>query len=340
MKRIFLTTIVSICFLNCFSQDYQVSKKINIGGEGGWDYLTVDNVHQHLFVSHGNVVNVIDLKTDKTIATIPDTNGVHGIAIANDLNKAFITDGKDNAITIVNLETFKFIEKVAIKGQKPDAILYDEFSHKVFSYNAKSNDATVLDAVTNQIIKVIPLGGKPEFSVTNSKGKIYVNIEDKNEIKTIDAKTLEVIATWSIAPGEEPSGLAIDLENNLLFSVCSNELIIVVTASNGKIVKTLPIGEGCDGVAFDPIKKLIFSSNGIGTITEIKVKNASDISVIDTIKTQKSARTIALNKLTHQLYLSTADFGIKQEPTSENPKPRATILPNSFSILVVESSSK
>jgi len=340
MKRIFLTTIVSICFLNCFSQDYQLTKKIKVDGEGGWDYLAVDNVNQHLFVSHGNVVNVIDLKTDKTIATIPDTNGVHGIAIANDLNKAFITDGKDNAITVINLETFKVIEKVAIKGQKPDAILYDEFSHKVFSYNAKSNDASVLDAITNQIIKNIPLGGKPEFSVTNTKGLIYVNIEDKNEIKTIDATTLEVISTWNIAPGEEPSGLAIDLENNLLFSVCSNELMIILNASNGKIVKTLPIGEGCDGVAFDPIKKLVFSSNGIGTISEIKEENASKFTVVETIKTQKSARTIALNKLTHQLYLSTAEFEPKPEPTNENPKPHSTILPNSFSILVVESTSK
>ncbi len=336
MKRFLIASILSLCFSNSFSQNYHLANKISIEGDGGWDYLAVDNINQHLFVSHGNEVNVIDLKSDKTIATIPNTKGVHGIAIANDLNKAFITDGKDNAITIISLDTFDFISKVDINGQKPDAILYDEFSHKVFSYNAKSNDATILDAVTNKIIKVIPLGGKPEFSVTNSKGLIYVNIEDKNEIKTIDAKTLEVIATWSIAPGDEPSGLAIDLENNLLFSVCSNELIIIVNASNGKIVKTLPIGEGCDGVVFDPIKKLIFSSNGIGTITEIKVKNASDISVVETIKTQKSARTIALNKLTHQLYLSTADYGEKPVPTLENPKPRAAILPNTFSVLVVQ----
>jgi YVTN family beta-propeller protein len=336
MKRFLIASILSLCFSNSFSQNYHLANKISIEGDGGWDYLAVDNINQHLFVSHGNEVNVIDLKSDKTIATIPNTKGVHGIAIANDLNKAFITDGKDNAVTIISLDTFDFIAEVDINGQKPDAILYDEFSHKVFSYNAKSNDATILDAVTNKIIKVIPLGGKPEFSVTNSKGLIYVNIEDKNEIKTIDAKTLEVIATWSIAPGDEPSGLAIDLENNLLFSVCSNELIIIVNASNGKIVKTLPIGEGCDGVVFDPVKKLIFSSNGIGTITEIKVKNASDISVVETIKTQKSARTIALNKLTHQLYLSTADYGEKPVPTLENPKPRAAILPNTFSVLVVQ----
>lgn len=340
MKNLFVLVLIYISFFNCFSQDYYVAKKIKVAGDEGWDYLAVDNDNQHLFVSHGNVVNVIDLKNDKTIATITDTKGVHGIAIANDLNKSFITDGKDNAVTIVNLQTFELIEKVAIKGQKPDAVLYDEFSHKVFTYNAKSQNATVLDAITNKVIKDIPLNGTPEFSVTNKKGLIYVNIEDKNQIKTIDAKTLEVIATWSISPGEEPSGLAIDRESNRLFSVCSNALMIIVDASNGKVIKTLPIGEGCDGVEFDENKKLIFSSNGSGTITEIKGENAANFSVVETIKTQKSARTIALNKMTHQLYLPSADYGTKPKPTPENPKPRALILPNSFSILVVESNSK
>jgi YVTN family beta-propeller protein len=336
MKKIISILFACFCISSCIGQTYKVSKKISIVGDEGWDYLAVDDVNQHLFVSHGNVVNVIDIKTDKTIATILDTKGVHGIAIANDLNKAFITDGKDNAVTIIDLKTFELIEKVAIEGQKPDAVLYDKFSHKVFTYNAKSNDATVLDAVSNKIVKTIPLGGKPEFSVTNTNGLIYVNIEDKNEIKTIDAKTLEVTATWSIAPGDEPSGLAIDLQTNRLFSVCGNNLMIVVDAINGSIIKTLPIGDGCDGVAFDVDKKLAFSSNGIGTITVVKENSATDFSVLQTVTTQKGARTIALNKTTHQLYLSTAEFGAKPEPTTENPKPRPGLVPSSFKILVVE----
>lgn len=340
MKKIISIVLVVFCALNATSQTYKVSKKIAVVGDEGWDYLAVDEVNQHLFVSHGNVVNVIDIKTDKTIATILDTKGVHGIAIANDLNKAFITDGKDNAVTIIDLKTFELIEKVAIEGQKPDAVLYDKFSHKVFTYNAKSNDATVLDAVSNKIVKTIPLGGKPEFSVTNTNGLIYVNIEDKNEIKTIDAKTLEVTATWSIAPGDEPSGLAIDLQTNRLFSVCGNNLMIVVDATNGSVIKTLPIGDGCDGVAFDVDKKLAFSSNGIGTITVVKENSATDFSVLQTVTTQKGARTIALNKTTHQLYLSTAEFGAKPEPTAENPKPRPGLVPNSFKILVVEDDVK
>jgi len=340
MKNIFSFLIFTLSITGGISQTYNLSKKINVEGSEGWDYLAVDAVNQHLFVSHGSVVNVIDLKSDKTIATIPDTKGVHGIAIANDINKAFISNGKDNSITVVNLKTFELIEKVPIEGQKPDAILYDKFSAKVFAFNAKTNDATVLDANTNKVIKTIPLGGKPEFSVTNTKGLVYVNIEDKNEIKTINAKTLEVINTWSIVPGDEPSGLAIDTETNRLFSVCGNKLMVVIDASNGKVITTLPIGDGCDGVAFDAQKKLVFSSNGEGTITVVKEENANTFSVLETVKTQKGARTIALNKTTNQLYLPTAEFGAKPEPTAENHKPRASILPNSFVVLMVENNKK
>jgi YVTN family beta-propeller protein len=337
MKKILSLLLIGFCLSNGNAQSYKVSKKIAVPGDEGWDYLAVDEVNQHLFVSHGSVVNVVDLKTDKILATIPDTKGVHGIAIANDLNKAFITDGKDNAVTIVNLTSFELIAKVPIEGQKPDAVLYDQFSQKVFTYNAKSSDATVLDAVSNKVIKTIPLEGKPEFSVTNTKGLVYVNIEDKNQIKTIDTKTLEVTATWSIAPGDEPSGLAIDLETNRLFSVCGNKLMVIVDATNGTIIKTLPIGDGCDGVAFDPTRKLVFSSNGEGSLTVVKEENATTFRVQETVPTQKGARTIAVNKTTHQLYCSTANYGSKPEPTPENPKPRAPLVPNSFVVLVVES---
>lgn len=339
MKKILLL-LITISISNSYSQDYKLSKKIKVSGDGGWDYLAVDDINQHLFVSHGNVVNVVHLKYGKTIATIPDTKGVHGIAIANDLNKAFISNGKDNSVSIVNLNTFELIEKVKIEGNKPDAILYDQFSHKILIYNAMSQDATVIDATTNKVVKTIALGGKPEFSVTNNKGLIYVNIEDKNQIKTINASTMKVENTWSIAPGDEPSGLAIDIETNRLFSVCGNKMMIVTDAVSGKIIKTLPIGDGCDGVAFDAKKKLIFSSNGEGTITVVKEKNANSFSVIETVKTQKGARTIALNKTTHQLYLTTAGYGIKPQATTENPKPIAGILPNSFVVLVVENNSK
>jgi YVTN family beta-propeller protein len=337
MKKVILIFATTLNCILAVSQNHQVSKKIKVAGDEGWDYLAVDAINQHLFISHGTVVNVVDLQSDITIATIPDTKGVHGIAIANDLNKAFISDGKENAVTIVNLTTFALIEKVAIEGQKPDAILYDQFSHKIFTYNAKSNDATVIDASTNKVIKNISLNGKPEFSVSSGKGLIYVNIEDKNQIKVIDATTLEVINTWSIAPGEEPTGLAIDSETNRLFAVCGNKLMVIVDASNGKVIQTLPIGDGCDGVAFDPIKKLAFSSNGVGSITVVKEENSNAFSVVETIPTQKGARTIALNTTTHELYLPTAEFEDKPKSTVENPKPKAGLKPNSFQVLVVTS---
>lgn len=336
MKNTFLILILAFSISKVCAQKFELSKTIPVTGDGGWDYLTVDEVAQHLFVSHGSVVNVIDLKSDKTIATIPDTKGVHGIAMANDLNKAFITDGKDNAVTIINLTTFELIEKVKTEGLKPDAVLYDQFSHKVFVYNAKSNDATVLDANTNKIVKTIPLDGNPEFSVTNNKGLVYVNIEDKSLIQVIDTKTLKVINTWSIAPGEEPTGLAFDIANNRLFSVCANKLLIVTDAVTGKIIKKLPIGNGSDGVVFDARKKLIFSSNGEGTLTIVKEVNKDTFSVLETVKTQKGARTIALNKTTGQLYTTTADYGKTPEATKEIPNPRPVILPDTFKVLVVQ----
>ncbi|MBF4486257.1 YncE family protein [Flavobacterium sp. CSZ] len=318
------------------AQNLKLSKEIKVAGDLGWDYLSVDEPAQRLFVSHGNVVNVIDLKTDKTIATILDTKGVHGIAIANDLNKAFITDGADNAVTIVNLTTFELIEKVAIQGIKPDAVLYDKFSKKVFVYNAKSSDATVLDAVSNKIVKTIPLDGKPEFSATNAKGLVYVNIEDKNQIKVIDANKLEVVNTFDISPGDEPSGLAFDTANDRLFSVCGNSMLVVTNAITGKVVTTVPIGDGSDGVFFDAKRKLIFSSNGEGTLTVIKQKDKDSYAVLETVATVKGARTITMSKTTGTLYMPTAEFGKTPEATTENPHPRAPIVPNSFKVLVVK----
>lgn len=318
------------------AQNLKLSNEIPVAGDLGWDYLSVDEPAQRLFVSHGNVVNVIDLKSDKTTAVIPDTKGVHGIAIANDLNKAFISDGADNAVTIVNLTTFELIEKVAIQGVKPDAILYDKFSKKVFVYNAKSNDATVIDADTNKVLKSISLDGKPEFSATNKKGLVYVNIEDKNQIKVIDAIKLEVVKTFDISPGDEPSGLAFDVVNNRLFSVCGNSIMVVTDAITGKVVTTLPIGKGSDGVFYDEKRKLIFSSNGEGTLTVIKQKNKDSYVVLETVPTIKGARTITMSKATGTIYMPTASFGKVPDATKENPNPRAVIIPGTFKVLTVK----
>lgn len=338
-KLIFLITTV-FTTTNYFAQistsEYKISKRMNTGIDGGWDYLIVDEPTQRLFVSHGTVTQVVDIKSGTLLYTIADTKGVHGIAIANDLNKGFISNGKDTSVTVFNLKTLEIITKTKVTGVNPDAILYDEFSHKVFVYNGRTANATVIDANTNKVVETIKLEGKPEFSVTDGKGKIYVNIEDKNSITLINATTLKVEKNWSIAPGEEPTGLALDNKNHRLFSVCGNKMMVVLNTENGEVVATTPIGDGCDGVAFDEVKNRIFSSNGEGTITVIKQESENKYSILETVATQKGARTIALDKTTHQLFLPTAEYGETPAVTKENPRPRPTIKPASFVILVVE----
>ena len=314
-------------FTTAFAQKtvYRIVKSISLTGDGGWDYLSVDEVNQKLFVSHSTQVNVIDLKTGGQIAVIPETNGVHGIAVANDLNKAFISCGKDSSVLIVDLGNYSVLEKVQVTGKNPDAILYDPFSKRIFTFNGRTANSTVLDALTNKVVGTISLAGKPEFAQTNGKGKIYVNIEDKSSLTMIDAASLKVDKIWSIAPGEEPSGLAFDAENNRLFSVCSNKLMVVSDAISGKVVTTVPIGDGCDGVAFDPVTKRIFASNGEGNITVIQQKSADKYSVLETIVSQQGARTITIDKLTHHIYVSCGEY----EPGTG----RRPVKPNTFKVL-------
>ncbi len=340
MKKLILTLASVVISTNFFAQfanaEYKITKKINTGVDAGWDYLIVDEPTQRLFVSHGMVTQVVDVKNGTLLTTIADTKGVHGIAIANDINKGFISNGKDTSVTIFNLKTLGVITKTKITGLNPDAILYDEFSHRIFVFNGKTANATVIDANTNKVIETIKLEGKPEFSVTDGKGKIYVNIEDKNSITLINSTNLKVEKNWSIAPGEEPTGLALDTKNHRLFAVCGNKLMVVVNAENGKVITTVPIGDGCDGVAFDETTQLIFASNGEGTMTVIKQETENKYSAVQTVSTQKGARTITLNKTTHQLYLPAAEYGETPTATKENPHPRPSIKPNSFVILVVE----
>jgi len=315
MKRtplFFAGMILMTCFatLNAQTQksEYKMGKSIQLTADGGWDYLSVDEVNQKLFVSHSSQVNVADLKTGLEVAVIPETSGVHGIAIANDLNKAFISCGRDSSVIVVDLTTFKLIAKVTGTGKNPDAILYDPFSKRVFTFNGRSSNATAIDAVTLKILGNIPLSGKPEFSQTDGKGKIYVNIEDKSTITIINPVTLKVEKEWSIAPGEEPSGLALDKVNNRLFSVCGNKMMTISDAIAGKVITTVPIGDGCDGVAFDPATKRIFSSNGEGTMTVVQQVSADEYKVLENFPTMPGARTITVNKTTHHLYLSAAEL--------------------------------
>jgi YVTN family beta-propeller protein len=314
---------------------YQIDHKIHIDGNGGWDYITADEQGSRLYVSHGNETNVVDLKTNTLIGTVPDTKGVHGITLAKDLDKGFISDGRDTSVTVIDLKTLKFIAKIKVTGNNPDAILYDPFSHKVFTFNGRSSNSTVIDAKTNKVVGTIKLSGKPEFAVTDLKGEIFVNIEDKSMISAINVNTMEVEHTWSITPGESPSGLAIDVKNKRLFAVCENKMMVVVDYETGKIVTTLKIGEGVDGVAFDSELNRAYSSNGEGTVTVVQEKDANTFSVLETVPTQKGARTITVNSKTHKLYLPTAEYNVAPAATTENPRPRATIKPGTFTVLEI-----
>jgi WD40 repeat protein len=333
MKRTIFAVSLAILMISgsylCAQSNYKIVNKIHVPGDGGWDYLSVDEVNGRIFVSHSTVAQAMDIKTGQLAGTIPDTKGIHGIAIANDLNKGFTSNGRDSSLTVFNLKTFEVIKKIRVTGQNPDAILYDSFTRRIFTGNGRSASFSVIDVVSDKEIGVIPLDGKPEAIVTDGKGKIFVNIEDKNLINVIDAGTLKVISRWPINPGEEPSGLALDNQTHVLFSVCSNKLMVMVDALTGKVITTLPIGEGCDGAAFDPMYKRAYSSNGDGTMTVVQEGNGNSFKVLENVKTQPGARTITLDKTSHHIYMTTAEY--ESAPSEGNRRP--PIKPNSFVIL-------
>ena len=316
--------------------NYHVASKVKLGREGGWDYLIVDTVGQRLFISRATHTLVVDARTDSVIGDITDTPGVHGIALAYALGRGYTSNGRDSSISVFDLKTLAPIARIHTTGVNPDAITYDEHSHRVFAFNGRSQDATAIDAARNTVAGTIPLGGKPEFAVVDGKGSLWVNIEDRSEIVRLDTKTLAVKGRWSLAPCEEPTGLALDRTTRRLFAVCSNKLMAMADADNGKVVATVPIGEGTDGVAFDPATKLAVASNGEGTLTVVHEDSPITTRVVQTVTTQRGARTIALDPRTHVLYTVTADFGPPPAPTVDRPRPRPTMIPGSFTLIVIK----
>src|SRR5579862_5176351 len=312
---------------------YKVVDKIKIGGGGRWDYSYVDSANHRLYVSHGTQTEVIDTATGKPAGTIMGTNGVHGIAIANDLGRGFISDGRDNDVTVFDLKTLMVISKVKT-GQNPDAIIYEPVSKRVFTFNGRSADSTAIDAKTGNVItSSIPVGGKPEFAQVDGKGHIYANIEDKNEIIEVDAKNALVSRRYSIAPCDSPSGLAIDAKKSRLYSVCENKMMIVSDPASGKVLATPAIGAGPDGVAFDD--GYAFSSNGVdGTISMVGETSPGKFETVATIQTQRSARTVAADPASHKLYLPAAEFAAAAE-SKDGKKGRPQAVPDSFQIVVV-----
>ena len=328
---IFATAQINLTANENVNSHYKIAQRISLDSNGGWDYIAVDEETNRLYVSHATIVQVVDLNTSKVIATIPNTNGVHGIALAPELKKGFISDGKDTAVTIFNLKTNAIIAKIKVTGQKPDCIVYDDVTKRVFTFNGKTGDATVIDAKTDKVIGTIPLDGKPEFCVADGTGKLYVNIEDKSEIQEIDASGMKVLRKWSITPGESPSGLAIDKKKRRLFSVCDNNMMVVSDINNGKVLTTVPIGNSPDAAAFDPTKMLVYSSNA-GSITVVK-DSADTYKVFDNFNTQRGARTMALNTKTQHIYEPTAEFIPLHPVHASGEKQKPSFKPGTFVVL-------
>jgi len=313
---------------------YHLLKKVALGGEGGWDYLALDSQSRRLFIARATHVMVIDVDVGKSVGDITNTAGVHGIALVSEMGRGFTSNGKDSTVTVFDLGTLKALKQIPV-GKNPDAIIYDPASKRIFTFNGKSDDATVINAQNATVEATIPLGGRPEFAVADGVGRLYVNLEDKNQVVVLDSNALTIKSRWPLAPGEEPTGISMDREHKRLFIGCANKQMIIMDSDNGNIVATLPIGEGVDATAFDPESGLVFSSNRDGTLTVIKEDSASQFSVFDNVATQKGARTMVLDPKTRHIFLVTAEFGPTPKPTKDQPRPRPGILPGSFVLLEI-----
>jgi DNA-binding beta-propeller fold protein YncE len=315
--------------------NYHVMRTLPLGGEGRWDYLTTDSAARRLYISRSTHVMVVDLDSEKVVGDIPDTEGVHGIAVAPELNRGFTSNGRADTATLFNLKTLEVIGRVKTGGN-PDCIVYDPASKRVFTFNGRSKDATAFDAVSGEVVGAIPLGGKPEYAAADGQGKLYVNIEDTSEVVEIDSAKLVVTKRFPLTPGEEPSGLGLDAARHRVFSGCHNKIMTVLDVNADKVIAAVPIGAGVDGNGFDPGSGLAFSANGgDGTLTVVHESSPGKFTVETTVRTQQGARTMAIDLKTHCLYLPTAQFEPAPAATPENPRPRPTIIKGSFVVLVV-----
>ena len=342
MRKLILSLAVLTCVLafvlpSAAQNQYQLKQKYTIGGDGGWDYLTYDPAGKRLFISRGTRVQVVDPAKGSLITEIPGTTGVHGIALAQELGKGFTSNGGENTVTVFDLKTLKETTKIKLPddAKNPDAILYDAATKRLFTFNGRSKNATVIDATKDSVISNIPLDGKPEFAAADGKGMVYVNIEDKSELTSIDAKKAAVRATWPLTGCEEPSGLAMDQKNRVTFSGCGNKVMAVTNVDTGKVVATVPIGEGVDANGFDPETGLAFSSNGDGTLTVVQKDAGGKFTVLQNATTQRRARTMALDTNNHDVYLVTAEFEDAPPPEPGQPRKRPAMKPGTFTLLVM-----
>src|SRR5437667_4487462 len=315
------------------SSGYHLIKKVKLGGTGGWDYLEVDPATHRLFISRGPHAIVVDTEQGKIIGDIPDTKGVHGITPADEFNKGYTTNGGTSDSTIFDLTSLKVLGNTKT-DKDSDAVIYDPFAKRVFTFNGDTNTASAIDAASGKLVTTFPLGGAPEFGATDGKGKIFVNLEDKSSLVKFDAKTLKIENTWPLAPCESPSGLAIDAAHEILVVGCQNKLMAFVDGNSGKVLGTVPIGQGVDANRFDPATGYAFASCGDGTLTIAHEDSPTKFSLVEMIQTQRGARTMALEYASHTVYLVTAEFGPAPEPTKDNPRPRPAVLPDTFTLLI------
>jgi len=333
-RRLLTCVMALLCGTAVAEDPYKFVREIPIGGEGGWDILTIDSAAQRLYLSHATKVVVVDLTKNAVAGEITDTPGVHGLVAVPEFQSGFSTNGKENKSSVVNLATLKTISKIDT-GESPDAVVYEPRHREVYVFNHRGNSVTVIDAKTSNVVATVSLGGEPEFAAIDSAAdRVYVNIEDKSEVVAIDAAKHEVVAHWPLAPGEEPSGIAFDAAHHRLFSTCHNKMMTMLDTQSGKVVGTTAIGTGVDGAAFDDATQLVFASCGEGVTNIVKEETPEKLTVVQTLKTERGARTMAIDPKTHRIYLPTAQFQPAPSPSPGASPARPMIVPDTLKLLV------
>lgn len=315
---------------------YHIVSKISVGGEGSWDYLEPDVVARRLYVTHGDYVVVVDMDSLKVVGEIPNCKGMGGVAIAREFNRGFTANGADDTITVFALDTLKEVDRLKATGKRPNQIIYEPFTKRVFSFNSTGRNVTAYDAKTGEVLGTIDVDGRTEFAGVDEKGMMYDSLQDKATVVAIDARTLKVTATYPLSPHTDPAGTVMDPQTRRLFVGCRSKSLLVLNADTGNILATFPIGERNDAVKFDPGLKRAFASNADGTLAVVQEKGEDSFTLLETVKTEFGARTMAVDPKTHRLFLPTCDFGPVPEPTKDKPNPRAPMVPGTFRVLVLE----
>ncbi|HXZ60350.1 MAG TPA: hypothetical protein VEG26_09210 [Steroidobacteraceae bacterium] len=345
MKRLLTRLLCLLCLVPLGAAQaagtphYRITHQVPLPGDEGWDYLVYEQGGHRLFVSHGTRVVVVDTEKLAVVGEIPDTPGVHGIALAPDLGRGYVSAGRSGTVVVFDLKSLARLKEIKVTGENPDAILYDPATHRVFSFNGRGRNVTAIDARTDEVVGTVAVDAKPEFAATDGKGRVYVNLEDRNSLAVLDPQKVTVVSTWPLAGCEEPSGLALDAAREHLIAVCGNKLMAVVDAGSGKLLGTAPIGAGVDAAAYDPGTRRAYASCGEGVLTVVRIARSGRPQVVQSVTTQRGARTMALDLERHRVFLVTADFSPPPAATGEQPHPRPAIVPGSVRLLVLETDS-